>query len=78
MYVREKEGLVMGMSSMLNLAGAFHTALKYGPGQRIATFMCDGGERAISKMYNPEFLAEKNISGSLLPEKEIIEIFKRL
>jgi cysteine synthase A len=78
MYLREKEGLVMGMSSMLNLAGAFTTALRVGPGKRVATFMCDGGERAISKMYNPDFLKEKGIDGSLLPEKEILEIFKNL
>jgi cysteine synthase A len=78
MYIREKEGLVMGMSSMLNLAGAFNTALKYGPGQRIITFMCDGGERAISKMYNPDFLKEKDIDGSLLPENEILEMYKNL
>ena len=75
MYLREKEGLVMGMSSMLNLTGAFKTALKMGPGKRISTIMCDGGERAISKMYNPEFLKEKGIDGSLLSEKEVIEIF---
>lgn len=78
MYLREKEGLVMGMSSMLNLAGALNTAIKYGPGQRIITFLCDGGERAISKMYNPEFLKEKNLDGSLLPEKEIKELFGHL
>jgi cysteine synthase len=76
MYLREKEGLVMGMSSMLNLAGAFNTALKAGPGHRIITFMCDGGERAISKMYNPEFLKEKKLDYTLLPEKEIKEIFQ--
>lgn len=76
MYLREKEGLVMGMSSMLNLAGAFNTALRMGPGKRIATFLCDGGERAISKMYNPEFLKEKNLDGTLLPEKDITELFK--
>jgi cysteine synthase A len=77
MYLREKEGLVMGMSSMLNLAGAFKTALKLGPGKRVVTFMCDGGERAISKMYNPDFLKEKGIDGSLLSEKEVLEIYKR-
>lgn len=76
MYLREKEGLVMGMSSMLNLAGAFKTALKHGKGQRIMTILCDGGERAVSKMYNPAFLKEKGIDGSLLPEKEMVEIFK--
>lgn len=78
MYLREKEGLVMGMSSMLNLAGAFNTALKGGSGQRIVTFLCDGGERAISKMYNPEFLAEKKLDGAILPENEILEIFSKL
>jgi cysteine synthase A len=78
MFLREKEGLVMGMSSMLNLAGAFHAALEMGAGKRIITFMCDGGERAISKMYNPEFLIEKKIDGSLLPEKEVVEMFRRL
>lgn len=78
MYLREKEGIVMGMSSMLNLAGAFNTALKNGPDQRIVTFLCDGGERAISKMYNPEFLAEKKLDGSLLSEKEILEVFTKL
>lgn len=78
MFLRKEEGLVMGMSSMLNLAGAFNTALKYGPGQRICAFLCDGGERAISKMYNPEFLKEKEIDGSLLPEKEILEMFRNV
>jgi cysteine synthase A len=76
MYLRHKEGLVMGMSSMLNLAGAFKTALNMGPGKRIMTIMCDGGERAISKMYNPEFLKEKDLDDTLLPEKEIVEIFR--
>lgn len=78
MFVREQEGLVMGMSSMLNLAGAFNTALREGKGKRIVTFMCDGGERAMSKMYNPEFLKEKGIDGSLLSEKEITEIYRAL
>jgi cysteine synthase A len=78
MYLREKEGLVMGMSSMLNLAGAFNTALREGPGKRIITFMCDGGERAISKMYNPEFLKEKELDGTLLSEKDILEMYKKL
>lgn len=77
-FLRKEEGLVMGMSSMLNLAGAFNTALKGGKGQRIITFMCDGGERAMSKMYNPEFLAEKKIENALLSEKEIKEIFQGL
>lgn len=78
MYLREKEGLVTGMSSMLNLAGALNTALKGGTGSRIGTFLCDGGERAISKMYSPQFLEEKDIDSSVLSEKEIREIFQAL
>jgi len=78
MYLREKEGIVMGMSAMLNLAGAFNMALKDGPGQRVVTFLCDGGERAISKMYNPEFLLEKKLDGSILSENEIKEIYQKL
>lgn len=76
MYVREKEGIVMGMSAMLNLAGALYTAINGGRGQRIITILCDGGERAMSKMYNPEFLKEKNISGTVPSDKEIIDLFK--
>ncbi len=78
MYLREKEGLVMGMSSMLNLAGAFTTAFKNGRGQRIITLMCDGGDKALSKMYSPEFLKEKGIDGSLLSESEIVEIYSKM
>lgn len=76
MYVREKEGLVMGMSAMMNLAGAFYSALKYGRGQRIMTILCDGGERAMSKMYNPAFLIDKGLDGSLLSDRDILEMFK--
>lgn len=76
MYLREKEGLVIGMSSMLNLSGAFDRAIKMGPGKRILTILCDGGERAISKMYNPEFLKEKKLDPTILSEKEILELFK--
>lgn len=77
-FLRVKEGLVMGMSSMLNLAGAFATALQNGPGQRIVTFLCDGGERAISKMYSADFLKEKNLDSTLLSENDLKEIFQNL
>lgn len=74
-YLRAKEGLVMGMSSMLNLAGALRTAFKYGPGQRIATFMCDGGDRAVSKIYNDEYLAGLNLDYSVRTDEQIKEMF---
>lgn len=77
-YVKQHEGLVIGMSSMLNLAGAFTTALRMGPGKRIITILCDGGERAMSKMYNPAFLAEQKIHSNLLSNEELKALFKAL
>jgi cysteine synthase A len=74
-WLREKEGLVMGMSSMLNVAGAVRTALRAPKGARIVTFMCDGGDRAISKMYNPEFLKEKNLDPTVLSDRQLLELF---
>lgn len=76
MYMREKEGLVMGMSAMMNLAGALRTALKHGPGKRIITILCDGGERALAKVYNPDFLAEKKLDASVKTDAEIKALFQ--
>lgn len=75
-YVREKEGLVMGMSSMLNLSGVLRTALKSPKGSRLVTFMCDGGDRATSKLYNPEFLAEKKLDSTVLSDTELVKYFE--
>jgi cysteine synthase len=77
-YVRNKEGLVMGMSSMLNLAGAFKKALSVPKGSRVATFMCDGGDRAMAKMYNPDFLKEKNLDSTLVNDQELLDYFQHL
>lgn len=74
-WLKNQEGLVMGMSSMLNLAGAFTTALRMGPGHRIITILCDGAERALSKMYNPEFLAEKKLSSAVVTDAELKNLF---
>jgi cysteine synthase A len=74
-FVREKEGLVMGMSSMLNLAGTLRTALKEPKGARLVTFMCDGGDRATSKMYNLDFLKEKKLDPAVLSDDELLKYF---
>jgi len=77
-YIREKEGWVMGMSSMLNLAGALRTALRSPKGSRIATFMCDGGDRATGKMYNRAFLKEKNLDPAVVSDDELLKYFGSL
>ncbi len=55
------EGLVLGGSSGINVAGAIRLARKLGPGHRIVTVLCDSGERYMSKLWNPAFLREKGL-----------------
>lgn len=57
----EKEGLLMGGSTGINIAGAIRLAKEMGPGHTIVTILCDHGSRYQSKLYNPEFLKEKGL-----------------
>ena len=57
----EHEGLCLGGSSGINVAGAIHMARAMGPGHTIVTILCDHGSRYQSKLFNPEFLAEKGL-----------------
>jgi cysteine synthase A len=53
------EGLLMGGSTGINVAGAIRLAKDLGPGKTIVTVLCDSGARYQSKLFNPEFLAAK-------------------
>ncbi|NQV48318.1 MAG: cysteine synthase A [Rhodospirillaceae bacterium] len=55
------EGFCLGASSGINVAGAIRMARDMGPGHTIVTMLCDSGTRYMSKMFNPEFLKEKNL-----------------
>lgn len=55
------EGLVMGGSTAINIAGAVRMARDMGPGHTIVTMLCDYGTRYQSKLFNPDFLREKNL-----------------
>jgi len=57
----EHEGLVMGGSTGINVAGAIRLAKDLGPGKTIVTVLCDGGQRYQSKVFNPEFLREHGL-----------------
>ncbi len=57
----ENEGLLLGGSSGINVAGAIRLARALGPGHTIVTILCDGGARYASKLFNPEFLRNKNL-----------------
>ena len=56
-----KEGLCLGGSSGINVAGAMHMARDLGPGHTIVTLLCDFGNRYQSKLFNPKFLREKGL-----------------
>jgi cysteine synthase A len=55
------EGLSVGLSSGVNVAGATRLARKLGPGKTIVTVLCDPGSRYQSRLYNPEFLHSKGL-----------------
>ncbi len=55
------EGLVLGGSSGVNVAGAMRMAREMGPGHTIVTILCDYGTRYQSKLFNPAFLREKGL-----------------
>lgn len=60
-YMVKKEGLFLGSSCGANLCGAYLLAKRMGPGNRIVTILCDSGQKYISKVFNPEFLKEKQL-----------------
>ena len=57
----EHEGLCLGGSSAINIAGAVRLAKDLGPGKVIVTLLCDSGSRYQSKLYNPDFLRSKGL-----------------
>ncbi len=78
----ENEGLVMGGSSAINIAGAVRLAKELGPGHTIVTILCDYGTRYQAKLFNPDFLRSKDLpvpdwmerdSGIEVPFEEVEE-----
>lgn len=57
----EHEGLCLGGSTGINVAGAIRLARQLGPGHTIVTILCDSGNRYQSKLFNPEFMRSKNL-----------------
>ena len=57
----EPEGLCLGGSSGINVAGAIKLAKELGPGHTIVTILCDSGNRYQSKLFNPDFMRSKNL-----------------
>jgi cysteine synthase A len=60
-----EEGLFLGLSSGINLAGAVRFAQERGPGQIIVTLLCDSGLKYQSKLFNPTWLKDNNLDPNL-------------
>ena len=59
--IGREEGLCLGGSAGVNIAGAIELAKELGPGHTIVTVLCDYGNRYQSKLYNPEFLKARDL-----------------
>ena len=57
----EKQNIILGGSSGINIAGAIKLAKKLGKGKTIITILCDDGRRYASKIFNKKFLESKNL-----------------
>jgi cysteine synthase len=74
----EHEGLCMGGSTGVNVAGAIRLAKQLGPGHTIVTILCDFGTRYASKIFNPEFLKSKGlpVPAWLVDETSVPKVFE--
>ena len=63
-WLLDKEGLCLGLSSGINVAGAVRLAQRLGPGSRVATLLCDTGFRYLSTLHDPAWRAAKGLPAS--------------
>lgn len=61
-YLLRREGLFIGPSAAMNVVGAVRLARRLGPGHTVATVLCDGGGRYLSKLYSPAWLAQRGLT----------------
>ncbi len=60
-HLLQEEGLCLGLSSGINVAGAIALGKELGPGSKVATILCDTGFRYLSSLYNADWLKEKGL-----------------
>ncbi len=64
-HLRREEGLFLGLSSGINIAGAVRYARQHGPDQTIVTILCDSGHKYIPRLYNPEWFNAHDLRDDL-------------
>ena len=62
-----EEGLLLGSTAGINVAGAVRLAKRMGPGHTIVTILCDGGAKYQSRLFNPAWIAEKGFTDAIRP-----------
>ena len=67
-----QEGWFFGSSSGINLGAAVKIAKDLGPGHTVVTILCDGGSKYQSRLYNPEFLAERNLTIPQFAQRSVL------
>jgi cysteine synthase A len=63
-----EEGLLLGSTAGINVAGAVRIARQLGPGHTIVTILCDGGAKYQSRLFNPAWIVEKGFVDAVRPE----------
>lgn len=77
-HLLNKEGLFLGTSCGINVAGAVRAALEKGPGQVVVTILCDGAQRYQSRLFNDAWLRENDLAPENWPVERIIDEISRL
>lgn len=72
-YLLREEGLFLGTSSGVNIAGALRAALDLGKGQTVVTILADGAQRYMSRLFNKEWLAENELTPEGWGVEQIID-----
>jgi len=69
-----EEGLFLGGTSGINVAAAARVARELGPGHTVVTVLCDGGAKYQSRLFNPEWLAQKGLAASAVRSRRVQRI----
>lgn len=77
-HLLHEEGLFLGTSCGINVAGAIRAALDRGPGQTVATILCDRADRYMSRLFNPEWLAGEGLTPEGWSAERIVEEVRKL
>jgi cysteine synthase A len=73
-HLLREDGVFIGPSSALNVVGAVKVARQLGPGHTVVTIICDGGSRYTSKLFNDDWLADRNL---VVPSSEASQFATR-